>query len=235
MDRRSFLKTIGLGAVALTVPKPLSVIAAKMADLERPPLHVGYSESEPAHGCGPGGFFALHNIGVCTEPGISMARYEDYAAKWCISMFLRPGGVAPVGRGIRWLTIPAYAMPNPENKVRATDEDGKEYQTCDFFKSPKALMLMPGDVTEFWFAPRNVSNPEALPLFPLPKLEVVLHGVKHCNDGPQAKPSTGREYVIGTRALSYWHLGRVESVLLDRARAIELGLVSPATLEFDAG
>lgn len=43
MDRRDFLRLAGFGGGALTMPKPLEVLAAKVADLTDPPLHVGFA------------------------------------------------------------------------------------------------------------------------------------------------------------------------------------------------
>jgi hypothetical protein len=193
MDRRSFLKTLGLVAVALSVPKPLSIVSAKMADLERPPLHVGYCEAEPAHGCGEGGYFGLYNIGVRVERGISLERYLDYDGKWCIAIFMRRAGVQ--GHGINWLQIPVHFMPNPENKIKAVDEDGREYETNDFLRRPHATALMNGDVLEFWVVPCDMTDPALLPRFHLPKLEVVLCGMKHYGKPRQSVYVPGRDWI----------------------------------------
>lgn len=234
MDRRDFLKMLGLGGVALTMPRPLSVIAAKMEDLERPPLHVGYVETMPAKPCGEGGFYLLYEMGVRVERGITVSRYTDYADKWTVSMFLRKQGDRT--RGVQYFKTRASMMPNPENKRTAYDEEGKPHQVPHFYTSPKAMMLKPDDVIEFWFAPGDSRDPEGMPRYPLPKLEVVLRGVRHY---PQLKipvPKTGNEYVIGhpfkTRAIVYWQMCEVKKVLLDRAKAIELGLVTERSHSF---
>jgi hypothetical protein len=39
MDRRTFLASMGFGGLALTVPRPLQVVAAALGDVEGPPLH----------------------------------------------------------------------------------------------------------------------------------------------------------------------------------------------------
>src|ERR1051325_506745 len=41
MDRRSFLKSMGLGGMSLLMPRPLEVVAARMADISGPPVHAG--------------------------------------------------------------------------------------------------------------------------------------------------------------------------------------------------
>jgi len=228
MDRRSFLKTLGLGAVALTIPKPLDIIAAKMADLERPPLHVGYAETMPAKECGEGGFYLMRDIGVRVERGISASRYADYTENWFVSMFLRKQG--DKGRGIKYLQTRTSLIPNPELKHTVFDEEGKAHKVPSYLSSPMPVMFKPDDVLEFWFAPHSALSPTEPPNYLLPKLDVVLHGTRHYAEPKVYIPQDGREYTIKrvprTRAIVYWHLFDVRNIMLDRARAIELGLVS---------
>lgn len=223
MDRREFLKLIGLSGVALTLPKPLQVVAARMADLERLPLHVGYVETMPAKPCGNRGFYLLHEIGVRVERAITSQRHEDYYEKWSIAMFLRKEGDKTCG--IKQLQIPAHAMPNPENKFMTFDEDGKPRFVAHFQTVPHAFMLQPDDLIEFWFVPGNARDPERMPKYPLPKLEVVLRGVRHYAD-PNVSGGLPK-----TRAMVFWNLCEVKKVLLDRAKAIELGLCATSEPE----
>lgn len=233
MHRRDFLKALGLGTVALTLPQPLKIVAAKMEDLKRPPLHVGYVETMPAKPCGDGGFFVLHNIGVRVERGISPSRFADYAENWYVAMFLRKEGDRT--RGIKYLQARARCMAILEGKGLI----GEPYPARPFVRSPIAFVLKPDDVVEFWFVPTGTDGQDERPTYPLPKLQVVLHGTRHYAEPKASLPTTGREYVTGrvprTRALVYWHLCDVQKVLLDRARAIELGLVSDRSMEFAAG
>jgi len=229
MDRRSFLKTLGLGAVALTIPKPLDIIAAKMADLERPPLHVGYAKTMPAKDCGDRGFFLLQSIGVRVERGLSASRYCDYMENWYTSVFLHKEGDKT--RGIKYLQMPTSRMPNPEkDKWTTIGEDCKPHQIPAMLSSPRAYLLKPDDVLEFWFAPHSALSPTEPPNYLLPKLDVVLYGTRHYAEPKVYIPQDGRQYTVKrvprTRAIAYWHLCDVRNVMLDRARAIELGLVS---------
>lgn len=230
MDRRSFLKSIGLGAVALTVPKPLSVVAAKMADLERPPLHVGYAEAIPAKQCGEGGFFLLYDIGVRVERGLSASQHADYGENWSISMFLRK--VGDKTRGIKYLQMPTCHMPDPTHKWTTIGDDLKRHERPAMLSSPTPYLFKPDDALEFWFSPHSARYDTEPPNHPLPKLEVVLHGVRHYKEDRKVRvPCTGVEYVgnpalLSTRSLIYWHLCEVKKVMLDRAKAIELGLVT---------
>jgi hypothetical protein len=235
MDRRDFLKSLGLGAVVFTLPKPLSIITAKMEDLKKPPLHVGYVEVMPAKTCGARGFYLIYEMGVRIGHELTAAQYADYAENWTVSMFLRKQGDRT--SGVQYLRTTARMMPNPENTITVYDEEGKPYQRPHFYTSPKALMLRPDDVLEFWFSPHSAAYETEPPNYPLPKLEVVLRGVRHYAEPQAAPPGTGSEYVIGgfpkTRAIQYWHMCEVKKVLLDRKKAIELGLVSSNTKMFD--
>jgi len=233
MERREFLKILGLGGVALTLPKPLGIISAKMADLERPPLHVGYVETMPAKECGDGGYFLFYNIGVRTERGITVNRQMDYYEKWSIAMFLRKEGDR--NSGVKYIKARACTIPNPEHTLQTFDEDGKWHKAPQFYSAPCPYLVKPDDVLEFWFVPANTRNPEEMPKYPLPKLEVVLCGTRHYAEPKAAVPKTGVEYVLNpkgayllnarkARIITYWNLCEVKNVLLDRAKAIELGL-----------
>jgi hypothetical protein len=226
MDRRAFLKTLGLGAVALTVPKPLGIMTAKMEDFERPPLHVGFAETRPADGCGDRGYFMLYDIGVSVEKGIDASRLADYTENWCISLFLRKR--ADPSRGIKYVQVGAGHFPDPQRMVKYRDEDGRPAERPDFMTAPRAYVLTPDDVLEFWFSPHSALYDTEAPNYPLPKLKVVLRGVRVY----PSEQRTGKGYVLGGRQMAYWHIADVKKVLLDRARAIELGLVAKDTPEF---
>lgn len=43
LNRRTFLKSMGLGGIILTMPKPLEIIAAQMSDIEDPPIQAGFA------------------------------------------------------------------------------------------------------------------------------------------------------------------------------------------------
>lgn len=221
IDRRSFLKTLGLGAVALTVPKSLSVIAAKMADLERPPLHVGYAELSPAAHCGDKGYYLFYDLGINVERGITASRFADYNENWALSLFMRKRGER--GRGVQYLRTRTSYVPDPSHLLTQTDEDGKTFKVPDFLQSSKAYVLKPDDVLEFWFVPHSAMAETEPPNYPLPNLTVMLRGVMY-----YGSEQPGRSTI-------HWHHSKVSKVLLDRVKAIELGLISPATMEYDAG
>lgn len=88
MDRRDFLKSIGLGAVAFTVPRPLEVIAAKVADLEAPPLHVGYAGLDCNRSTG-----GISGMGLQVKQPMSPERLEDLMRNWTAHVIIqRPYG-----------------------------------------------------------------------------------------------------------------------------------------------
>ena len=221
MDRRAFLKTLGLGAVTLTVPRPLSVIAAKMADLEKPPLHVGYAELTPAAHCGDKGYYLFYDLGIMVERGITASRHRDYIENWGVSLFMRKKG--DPGKGVQYLRARAAHIPDPSNMVTRTDEDGNQFQVPDFLCSRKAYVLKPDDVLEFWFVPHSAMSATEPPNYPLPGLMVFLRGVIYYGANQPG------------RSTIHWQYDNVKKVLLDRAKAIELGLVSPTVGEFDLG
>lgn len=70
MDRRSFLGYLGLGGLALTVPKPLEAIVAKIGPLAVPPIHVGVATLR--------GGFHLHGIGIAVPADARCDELADW-------------------------------------------------------------------------------------------------------------------------------------------------------------
>jgi hypothetical protein len=92
------------------------------------------------------------------------------------------------------------------------------YDTVD---TAQAFMWLPGQRAEFWIVPGILDD---LPRFPLPEMEVRVHGWIYHRGRPELVSDA-------TAAVSFW--SRVRTVRLERARAIELGLVGRDEPEWD--
>lgn len=212
MDRREFLKSIGLGGVALTFPKPLSVVAARMADLAAPPLHVGRAEIGTLSDQERGNFVMTH---VSIEPiGIlKRERYDDLLDRWNLCARLM-NAEDKSRNGILYFNARlAYFHIRPIFPGQAT-------RIPQIFTETMAWMWNMGDRMEFWIVPNDLRN---LPRFPLPEMRIWLEGWHH-----KRVDQIGSFQYMGFHA---WC--RVQSARLDRARAIEMGLVGPEEPEDD--
>ena len=222
MDRRDFLKILGIGGVALTLPKPIGIISAKMADLQGPPLHVGYCEIGPL--ANDQRAFMWDRLMVGLEHTLSIERYKDWSERWIFTMFLRRKKDDPDSR-IMFMKVRANYLPIPMGDrfvvLRDPGEGQVPWTTPHECRMHERHMWSPDEVAEFWFTPASSSD---LPRFPLPKLNIGLNGLMIYKKEMQ---STGRDYVMGGRTLHYSAFGEVRTVQLDRARAISMGLVSP--------
>lgn len=130
MDRRDFLKTLGLGGLALTLPKPLSVFAAKVSDLEGPPVHVGlcrFRNLAPT--------FSLHGFRLMLggDPGLQPVR-ENLVKDWTVHLINRKDqrSYAPL------LMAPVAAYL------------GGVSSFLDY-----SINFMPDDILEVWIVPRG--------------------------------------------------------------------------------
>lgn len=198
ISRRGFLETLGLVGVALTLPKPLKVMAAKMSDLSAPPLHAGrckigplFQEKDDCH-------FVLYTIGISPDWGRlpKVAEYKDFE-NWRV--------VARDTKGDVVLEIPAAFLIFPNT-----------FKTAVWgFGHPNNGYLWSGsDAWDFWIVPGSTT---CLPRYPLPATKVVVHGLLY---------SRHRQMFT-----SYYNT--FESVHLDRAEAIRLGLASPEEKTFE--
>lgn len=184
MDRRDFMRSIGLGGLALTLPKPLEILAAKASDLAAPPLHVGYVQI-------PGGI-ALVEIGVSVNreenPGLDLAAL--FQNSWQIHVVSRPL------RAGSYLTLfeGCFAGTCFIDGSLVTQDRHVAYN-------------VPEDhCAEMWIVP------EGKPQRMLPKLHATFKAL-----------SINRLYANP-------HKGSVpiKTVRLERTRALEMGLVTPA-------
>ena len=201
MDRREFLKILGLGGVALTMPKPLGVIAAKMEDIKGPPLHVGRCEIGPLSDDSFGNF-VMQGVSLTTKMlTMTVERYKDFHGKWTLAM--RYLSVEGHRTSTLYFQVPVRHIPDTSMIASPL--------AFSYLASPLDFMWRAGDVAEFWVTPSNRYN---LPKYPLPDIVISVHGWRNKRkDGIVAHPWT----------LRFW--ARVETVQLDRARALEMGLV----------
>lgn len=86
ISRRGFLSALGLGGIALTLPKPLQLLQA----VERPPIHVGRLLFPPlADGVTA---FEMHNLSISPKQGISIAQFKDFFEKWSLKVSFHRNG-----------------------------------------------------------------------------------------------------------------------------------------------
>lgn len=204
LTRRGFLEMVGLGGVALTLPKPLKIVAAKMADLAPPPLHVGYcelrssgTEREP---------YGLLNVSLCGPRDLSMARFEDFYGKWCLSLNFR----RPNGNLLQFLKIRACHVSSEHRLAGELSEPPVWTRPVIYGMNTKPWIWPAEDVAELWLVPGDPFGQDA-PKYPLPKrVYAALHGVRYRQGG----------------RTDYGTVGQFDHVRLDRAKAIELGIVN---------
>lgn len=186
MDRREFLKTLGLGGMALTLPKPLTLMAA---NIDGPPVHAGLCRFREVQG------FPFEGIGVVID-------------HWQVSRLLTPEQLAEllgkwtIHAGIRVtkdLYIPLSKQPLKNSLFG---------MRCRVDSPSKGMTIMSAESVDVWIVPEGVIR------FPLPALTVCMYG-----------PAGG--FVVGSKGRPFRSLP-LRTVRLERARAIELGLVSPA-------
>lgn len=226
MDRREFLKILGLGGVALTLPKPLGIVAAKMADLQAPPLHVGYCEIGPLSD--DERTFVWDRLAVGLDHDTPIPRYLDFSERWNFTMFLRKKKDDPASR-VMFLKTTVEQLTGLYNgrftQVRYPGDPGGPYVVPHEYQMFKSYLWDPDQVAEFWFTPASSSD---LPRFPIPKLQLGMQGMMVYK---KERQSSGLDHTFGGRVLHYIVSGEVKTVQLDRARAIEMGLVTPAEPE----
>ncbi len=207
LTRRGFLQMVGLGGVALTIPKPLKVVAAKMADLERPPLHVGTTEIGPLDG------FTMHRFALNIGRLTTCKDAFSFSENWIFTMTFRD----QEGKLERtnFVNMPvAFALFSPSDSGLSGYKETAESTELLRFETPVGCRFSSGEIIEAWLVPAPPGPGEEKPrppLRPMPETTLILEGV------------LGREGDL--------FLHRVQSnfskVRLERTRAIELGLVEP--------
>lgn len=209
MDRRDFLKTLGLGGIALSLPKPLEVMAAKMADLEGPPIHTGLARFRNLSGV------MVYDFSLsCVDQSFSFPhRYMDFINTWEVHLAAHENtrDYVPILQGVQVSRLVQKEHDDP----RCTKVLGS--RTSLFRKSLPAKSLM-GTMLDVWIVPHGTAK------YPLPSLTVNLHSEMVKDRDSSGKPM--RPYVMLGEPLTL--SAQVRSVRLERSRAIELGLVSPS-------
>lgn len=189
MDRRDFLKLAGLGGLALTLPKPLEVVAARMSDLKGPPLHVGYGE------VGGLGRLTAEAVGIAFPWKAHRETVSDLG-NWRLHVLLRKDA-----------RMFSPLFQERADKLLIGPQLSKEVHLSALLNGGVSVNFAPTDVLEFWAVP----------------------------EGPPQRTFAPFTTVLATRNLDL-PMGRraradvwtpIRSVRLDRARALELGLVGP--------
>ncbi len=201
MNRRDFLKSMGLGGIALSLPKPLEIIAARMADIEGPPIHAGLARFRDLAGV------MVYDFSMsCVDPALLVpSRYMNLLDTWGVHMAAHENGEN---------YIPVLKAP-----LRRLVDRYEDAPVIDprFFKSKMPSRLLVPTMLDVWIVPYEK------PKHALPPLTVTLHGEKTkqiedpAGEGWYASP-------LSQKDLS----AQIRTVRLERTRAIELGLVSPS-------
>jgi hypothetical protein len=187
MDRRDFLKTLGLGGIALTVPKPLDL----MANIAGPPIHAGLCRFRDVRG------FPFEGIGVVMDhwqvSGLfTQEQFAELKGKWTIH-----AGV----RVTKDLYLPLSKQPLRDSIFGMRSHKGS---------TSKGFTIMSAESVDVWIVPEGIIR------FPLPALTVCMYGSR------EPGPYWGCPSGVPFRSLP------LRTVRLERSRAIELGLASPA-------
>lgn len=191
MDRREFLKTLGLGGIALSVPKPLELMAARLAKVDAPPIHAGLCRFRDVQG------FPFEGIGVVLDGWqkaglLTQEQFSELTQKWTIH-----GGV----RVSKDIYLPLFRQPLG-NSIFGMRSLG------DF--ASRNFRIMSAESVDVWIVPEGIIR------FPLPGLTVCMYGPGY--PPPPWPECKGRPFASQP----------LKTVRLERARAIELGLVSAA-------
>lgn len=157
MDRRDFLKSLGLGGIALTLPKPLEVVAARMADLQAPPVHAGLARFRDLAG------IMVFDFSVsCVDPGVlDPARYMELINTWGVHM-------AAHENGQNYIPVLRDSL---KRLIVKKSEDGPAFDPR-IFKSHMPSKLLVPTMLDVWVVPYEK------PKHALPPLTVTLHGEK---------------------------------------------------------
>jgi hypothetical protein len=153
MDRRDFLKSLGLGGLALTLPKPLEVVAARMTDLKGPPVHMGLARFRDLAGV------MVYGFSVCVDPAfLDPGRYVDLINTWGVHLAAHENGEN---------YIPVLKAP-----LRRLVDRYEDAPVIDprFFKSKMPSRLLVPTMLDVWIVPYEK------PKHALPPLTVTLHG-----------------------------------------------------------
>ncbi len=154
MDRRDFLKSLGLGGLALTLPKPLEVVAARMADLKGPPVHMGLARFRDLAGV------MVYDFSMsCVDPALLVpSRYMDLLNTWGVHMAAHENGEN---------YIPVLKAP-----LRRLVDRYEDAPVIDprFLQSKMPSRLLVPTMLDVWIVPYEK------PKHALPRLTVTLHG-----------------------------------------------------------
>ena len=220
MDRRDFLKMIGLGGMALTLPKPLSVFAAKARDLEQPPLHVGHTRFRNMEK------FSVHDLALEISPDAfkTPEEYTDFIGHWFLHLNIRRDerSYLPLiqDRAEKYLVDPFFTRGN--NEEHAWSVRGFIRKVRPGIISGASINLLQNDALDVWLVPTGE------PKHPLPSsLRVSLFGPPKWNES--VRWSNGNPlWPPGTVSVQDHIHQPLRAVRLERTRAIELGFASPS-------
>jgi hypothetical protein len=207
MERREFLKTLGLGSIALTLPKPLGIVAARMEDLTAPPLHAGLARFRGLAGVMVNDF----SISCAHARWSDTPRYMDFINTWEVHLAAHENGES---------YIPILKAPVKTLLAVKKYEVGPAFDPKSIQSRLPSRYLAP-TMCDVWLVPCEK------PKYALPPITVTLHGQVATDGEPISRISPLNLFRVGhilPRDLSV----QVRTVRLERARAIELGLVSPS-------
>lgn len=206
MDRRDFLKSIGLAGVALTLPKPLSVVAAKISDLKDPPIHAGYASFKIDRTFIWNDLIWHYPVGMVP----TMQDYKRFSSGTSVSVFLgrRHDETAKITSIVH---VPTSHIPS-----------FLEWKKGHGYGFAHGIYLAPGEEIEIWCIPHKTPMGDPGKLLPI---EWIIQGMSTFELDPHPAG-------INKSRLARWcFMRKMELVRVERARAIELGLVTPGEPE----
>jgi len=143
------LKVLGLGGVALTLPKPLSILGR----VERPPLHFGrlvFPEltTDAVR-------FEMAALRIAPAPGLPAERVAEFFEKWILRVVAHDRG-----KSTDMLRVPtAFVGASP---IRGRGRVS--------YSMARLMAFKPGQRLDCWLKPGET------PRYPLPEVSMVLQG-----------------------------------------------------------
>lgn len=157
MDRRSFLKSMGLGGLSLLAPKPLQVVAARLSDISDLPVHAGLARFRGVDD------FSFQDVGIVYDDwqkataSIPQAveRVKDLMDNWTVHLAIRWGKDAYETIAVRPMARSVFCIGD---------------RSHPYLPSSMRFHIKKADSVDVWAVPSGA------PRFPLPRLTVAMFG-----------------------------------------------------------
>lgn len=148
ISRRGFLHALGIGGIALTLPKPLEILKG----VDHPPVHAGRLLFPPL--ADDITAFEMFNLSICPKQRISIAAFNEFFEKWLLKVSLLKQGVEH------------DLMHTPAPLV--THAPGNYPNTS--VSSPNSILFTPDMRMDCWL------RPDGRLKYPMPEVDMILNG-----------------------------------------------------------